>query len=170
MSYPNLPTRLPDPADAMADTAALADAFAALPPEQRLAVLLVDREGYDYTTTATDPRRPDGHAGVAPERGPRDPSPVLDLVDEPRGGLMDETRDTDFDPINGTRDDELGRQLEAFGEPDHGPEYWSDVRRAVAEAKAEAAGPGGRASAAGCAPPSRRAGRAWRWPRSRSPR
>ena len=24
-----------------------------LPPEQRLAVLLVDREGYDYTTTAT---------------------------------------------------------------------------------------------------------------------
>jgi RNA polymerase sigma-70 factor (ECF subfamily) len=42
----------PDPADVLATRAALADAFAALPPEQRLAVLLVDREGYDYATTA----------------------------------------------------------------------------------------------------------------------
>ena len=42
----------PDPADVLATQAALADAFAALPPEQRLAVLLVDREGYDYATTA----------------------------------------------------------------------------------------------------------------------
>jgi hypothetical protein len=41
---------------------------------------------------------------------------------------MDETRDT-----------ELGQQLETFGEPDHGPEYWRDVRQAVAAAKAEAA-------------------------------
>lgn len=39
---------------------------------------------------------------------------------------MDETRDT-----------ELGRELQAFGEPDHGPEYWRDVRLAVAQAKAE---------------------------------
>ena len=44
--------REPDPADALAMRAALAEAFAALPPEQRLAVLLVDREGYDYATTA----------------------------------------------------------------------------------------------------------------------
>jgi RNA polymerase sigma-70 factor (ECF subfamily) len=42
----------PDPAETLAIRAALADAFAALPPEQRLAVLLVDREGYDYATTA----------------------------------------------------------------------------------------------------------------------
>jgi RNA polymerase sigma-70 factor (ECF subfamily) len=42
----------PDPADALAVRAALADAFATLPPEQRLAILLVDREGYDYATTA----------------------------------------------------------------------------------------------------------------------
>ena len=42
----------PDPADALATRTALAEAFAALPAEQRLAVLLVDREGYDYATTA----------------------------------------------------------------------------------------------------------------------
>jgi RNA polymerase sigma-70 factor, ECF subfamily len=42
----------PDPADALATRAALAEAFAALTSEQRLAVLLVDREGYDYRTTA----------------------------------------------------------------------------------------------------------------------
>jgi RNA polymerase sigma-70 factor (ECF subfamily) len=42
----------PDPADVLATRATLADAFAALPPEQRLAVLLVDREGYDYATRA----------------------------------------------------------------------------------------------------------------------
>lgn len=39
---------------------------------------------------------------------------------------MDETRDT-----------ELGRGLAAFGEPDHGPEYWREVRLRVAEAAAE---------------------------------
>ena len=57
--YPMAPDELPepreqedDPAEALAMRAALADAFAALPPEQRLAVLLVDREGYDYATTA----------------------------------------------------------------------------------------------------------------------
>jgi RNA polymerase sigma-70 factor, ECF subfamily len=50
---PEPPDPAPDPADALATRAALADAFAALPPEQRLAVLLVDREGYDYTTTAS---------------------------------------------------------------------------------------------------------------------
>jgi hypothetical protein len=44
---------------------------------------------------------------------------------------MDETRDT-----------ELGRQLEAFGEPDHGPDYWRAVRQVVAEAAAEARRPG----------------------------
>jgi RNA polymerase sigma-70 factor, ECF subfamily len=48
----DLPDPAPDPADAVATHAALAEAFAALPPEQRLAVLLVDREGYDYATTA----------------------------------------------------------------------------------------------------------------------
>lgn len=41
-----------DPADALAVHEALAEALAALPPEQRLAVLLVDREGFDYSTTA----------------------------------------------------------------------------------------------------------------------
>lgn len=46
------PDPAPDPVDALATREALAEAFAALPPEQRLAVLLVDREGYDYTTTA----------------------------------------------------------------------------------------------------------------------
>jgi RNA polymerase sigma-70 factor, ECF subfamily len=46
------PDPAPDPADVVATRSALADAFAALPPEQRLAVLLVDREGYDSTTTA----------------------------------------------------------------------------------------------------------------------
>ena len=50
---PDPPDPAPDPADALAVRTALADAFAALPPEQRLAVLLVDREGYDYATTAT---------------------------------------------------------------------------------------------------------------------
>jgi RNA polymerase sigma-70 factor (ECF subfamily) len=50
---PDPPDPTPDPADALARRAALAEAFAVLPPEQRLAVLLVDREGYDYTTTAT---------------------------------------------------------------------------------------------------------------------
>jgi RNA polymerase sigma-70 factor (ECF subfamily) len=57
--YPVAPDELPEPrdcgpdlAETLATRAALADAFAALPPEQRLAVLLVDREGYDYATTA----------------------------------------------------------------------------------------------------------------------
>jgi RNA polymerase sigma-70 factor, ECF subfamily len=50
---PDPPDPAPDPADDLATRTALADAFAALPPEQRLAVLLVDREGYDYTATAT---------------------------------------------------------------------------------------------------------------------
>jgi len=57
--YPLPPSELselsgyePDPADALATHALLAEAFAALPPEQRLAVLLVDREGYGYSTTA----------------------------------------------------------------------------------------------------------------------
>jgi RNA polymerase sigma-70 factor (ECF subfamily) len=49
---PDPPDPAPDPADALATRTALAEAFAALPPEQRLAVLLVDREGYDYATTA----------------------------------------------------------------------------------------------------------------------
>ena len=52
---------------------------------------------------------------------------------------MDETRDTAFESMDETRDTELGRHLESVGEPDHGPEYWRDVRLAVAEAKAEAA-------------------------------
>ena len=57
--YPLPPDELPEPRDCESDLAetlavraALADAFAVLPPEQRLAVLLVDREGYDYATTA----------------------------------------------------------------------------------------------------------------------
>jgi RNA polymerase sigma-70 factor (ECF subfamily) len=49
---PDPPDPAPDPADALATRTALAEAFAALPPAQRLAVLLVDREGYDYATTA----------------------------------------------------------------------------------------------------------------------
>jgi len=44
---------------------------------------------------------------------------------------MDETRDT-----------ELGRRLEALIEPDHGSDYWRDVRLQVAEASAEAGRPG----------------------------
>jgi RNA polymerase sigma-70 factor (ECF subfamily) len=50
---PDAPDPAPDPAEILATRTALAEAFAALPPEQRLAVLLVDREGYDYATTAT---------------------------------------------------------------------------------------------------------------------
>jgi hypothetical protein len=55
---------------------------------------------------------------------------------------MDETRDTKLDAMGESRDSELGKQLEAFGEPDHGDDYWRDVRLAVNEAKAaeEAAG------------------------------
>lgn len=49
---PEPPDCEPDPAETLAMRAALADAFATLPPEQRLAVLLVDREGYDYATTS----------------------------------------------------------------------------------------------------------------------
>jgi RNA polymerase sigma-70 factor (ECF subfamily) len=41
-----------DPADDVATRLLLSEAFASLPPDQRLAVLLVDREGYDYATTA----------------------------------------------------------------------------------------------------------------------
>ena len=50
---PEPPDPAPDPAEALAAKEALAEAFATLPPHQRLAVLLVDREGYDYVTTAT---------------------------------------------------------------------------------------------------------------------
>jgi RNA polymerase sigma-70 factor (ECF subfamily) len=50
---PDQPDPAPGPAEALVLRSALAQAFAVLPPEQRLAVLLVDREGYDYTTTAT---------------------------------------------------------------------------------------------------------------------
>lgn len=50
---PDPPDAAPDPADELATRSVLAEAFAALPPEQRLAVLLVDREGYDYKTTAS---------------------------------------------------------------------------------------------------------------------
>jgi RNA polymerase sigma-70 factor (ECF subfamily) len=50
---PEPPDPAPDPTEALAAKEALAEAFAALSPEQRLAVLLVDREGYDYATTAT---------------------------------------------------------------------------------------------------------------------
>jgi len=49
---PDPPDPAPDPADEVAARSALAEALATLPPEQRLAVLLVDREGYDYATTA----------------------------------------------------------------------------------------------------------------------
>ncbi|HET6494316.1 MAG TPA: hypothetical protein VFH61_03005, partial [Thermoleophilia bacterium] len=44
---------------------------------------------------------------------------------------MDETRDTG-----------LGRRLEALIEPDHGSDYWRDVRLQVAEASAEPGRPG----------------------------
>ena len=49
-----------------------------------------------------DPRRADGHAGLAPERGPGDPAPLPEVVDEPRGGVMDETRDTRAGPAAGS--------------------------------------------------------------------
>ena len=55
---PVSPDDLPEPddgrdaADDVATRLLLAEAFASLPPDQRLAVLLVDREGYDYATTA----------------------------------------------------------------------------------------------------------------------
>jgi RNA polymerase sigma-70 factor (ECF subfamily) len=42
----------PDPGDELADRERLAAALALLPPEQRVAVLLVDREGFDYQTVA----------------------------------------------------------------------------------------------------------------------
>ena len=49
---PEPPDCEPDPAETLATRAALTEALATLPPEQRLAVLLVDRDGYDYATTA----------------------------------------------------------------------------------------------------------------------
>ncbi len=42
----------PDPAEELAERERLSVALAALPPEQRAAVLLVDREGFDYKTVA----------------------------------------------------------------------------------------------------------------------
>jgi hypothetical protein len=47
------------------------------------------------------------------------------------------TPETGLEAMRETRDMEMGRQLEAFGEPDHGPEYWRDVRLRVAEASQE---------------------------------
>ena len=41
-----------DPAESVAEIAALRAAFAALPAEQRVTVMLIDREGYDYRTVA----------------------------------------------------------------------------------------------------------------------
>ena len=41
-----------DPADAVGERARLRDAFSLLSAEQRLTVLLVDREGYDYAAVA----------------------------------------------------------------------------------------------------------------------
>ena len=41
-----------DPADAIGERARLRDAFALLSAEQRLTVLLIDREGYDYAAVA----------------------------------------------------------------------------------------------------------------------
>ena len=49
---PEPPDCEPDPAETLATRAALTEALAGLPPEQRLAILLVDRDGYDYATTA----------------------------------------------------------------------------------------------------------------------
>jgi RNA polymerase sigma-70 factor (ECF subfamily) len=42
----------PDPGDELAERERLSTALGALPPEQRVAVLLVDREGFDYQTVA----------------------------------------------------------------------------------------------------------------------
>jgi RNA polymerase sigma-70 factor (ECF subfamily) len=42
----------PDPGDALVERERLSTALAALPPEQRAAVLLVDREGFDYKSVA----------------------------------------------------------------------------------------------------------------------
>jgi RNA polymerase sigma-70 factor (ECF subfamily) len=48
----DVPDTAPDPADELAERERLSVALAALPPEQRAAVLLVDREGFDYKTVA----------------------------------------------------------------------------------------------------------------------
>jgi len=42
----------PDPGDELAERERLSTALASLPPEQRAAVLLVDRDGFDYKTVA----------------------------------------------------------------------------------------------------------------------
>ena len=46
------PTIAGDPADHVAARAELRAAFSRLPAELRLTVMLVDREGYDYVSTA----------------------------------------------------------------------------------------------------------------------
>lgn len=46
------PDEAADPADQLGERSRLHDAFARLSPEQRLTVLLIDREGYDYATVA----------------------------------------------------------------------------------------------------------------------
>jgi RNA polymerase sigma-70 factor (ECF subfamily) len=52
----------PDPGDELAERERLSVALAALPPEQRAAVLLVDRDGYDYKTVAEILEVPPGTA------------------------------------------------------------------------------------------------------------
>lgn len=47
-----LPSRAPDPAAQLATRMAVTDALALLPPEQRLAVVLVDMEGWALTEVA----------------------------------------------------------------------------------------------------------------------
>lgn len=55
-----LPARGPDPAAQLATRMAVADALALLPPEQRLAVVLVDMEGWALTEVAEAMESPVG--------------------------------------------------------------------------------------------------------------
>ena len=136
--YPMPPDELPeprdaepDPAEALAMRAALTDALAALPPEQRLAVLLVDREGYDYATTAEILGVPVRDTGLATLGGAGEAAQLPQRVTGLGGDVMDEFRDR-----------ELGELLETVTEPDHGPDYWDQMRAHVAEEAAERRRPG----------------------------
>ena len=50
----------PDPGDDLALREVVACALAALPPDQRLTLLLIDREGFDYSDVAAIMAVPEG--------------------------------------------------------------------------------------------------------------
>ena len=143
---PEPPDCEPDPADAWPTRRRWHDAFAALPPEQRLAVLLVDREGYDYATTAEILGVPDGHAGLAPVHGTSDAAP-------PPGPVARAARCSDGrDP----RQRSLGAELQS---PAPSPTTGRTTgTRCASRWPAGAERPPGRPRAGACAPPSARGG------------